>query len=127
VEKILTDAASLDTIVLQGQEWKPANLENEITACDILVNCTSIGMHPDTDQTPVPKELLHKGLVVHDIVYNPLQTRLLKEAQEAGCTTIDGLGMLIHQGIASFEIWTGQTPPLEPLRQVALNQLNKKQ
>jgi shikimate dehydrogenase len=51
---------------------------------------------------------------------------LLQEAQAVGCTTIDGLGMVIHQGIASFEIWTGQTPPVEPLRQIALDQFNKR-
>ncbi len=75
---------------------------------DIMINATSLGMHPGDGETPVPKELLKKGMIVMDIVYEPLQTRLLREAKEKGCLTVDGLEMLIRQGIAQFEIWTGR-------------------
>jgi len=74
---------------------------------DVLINATSLGMHPRDRETPMPKKLLKKGMVVMDIVYEPLQTRLLREAKEKGCVTVDGLEMLIRQGIAQFEIWTG--------------------
>ena len=77
---------------------------------DILVNATSIGMHPLDAESPIPKEILKEGMVVMDIVYRPLRTRLLREAEEQGCVTIDGLEMLAHQGAAQFEIWTGKRP-----------------
>lgn len=124
VENILNDAARLSSIPLNGYQWDLSTLEEQVASAEILVNCTSLGMHPETERNPVPKGLLHRGLVVHDIVYNPLRTKLLAEAAAQGCTTIDGLGMLLHQGIAAFEIWTGAAPPVEPLRQVALAQLS---
>ncbi|MBM4305962.1 MAG: shikimate dehydrogenase [Deltaproteobacteria bacterium] len=81
---------------------------------DILVNATSVGMYPLDAESPIPKEILEEGMVVMDIVYRPLQTRLLREAAERGCMTIDGLEMLAHQGAAQLEIWTGKKPnPLE--------------
>jgi len=77
---------------------------------DILVNATSVGMYPLDAQTPLPKEILKEGMVVMDIVYRPVRTRLLREAEERGCMTIDGLEMLAHQGAAQLEIWTGEKP-----------------
>jgi len=74
---------------------------------DILVNATSVGMSPLDRASPVPKEVLRKGLVVMDIVYRPLRTRLIREAEEKGAVTIDGLEMLARQGGAQLDIWTG--------------------
>jgi len=78
---------------------------------DVLINTTSVGMEPDFDGIVVPPECLNQFSVVMDIVYAPLQTRLLREAALAGCATIDGLSMLLYQGAAQFKIWTGGTPP----------------
>jgi shikimate dehydrogenase len=75
---------------------------------DVIINATSLGMYPRDGKTPIPKELLKKGMMVMDIVYQPLQTKLLREAKEKGCVTVDGLEMLIRQGMAQFEIWTGR-------------------
>lgn len=85
---------------------------------DVLVNTTSVGMIPDIDKTPVSKELLPRFSVVMDIVYAPLETRLLREASEAGCTVINGLAMLLYQGVAQFELWTGQDAPVDVMRNV---------
>jgi len=74
---------------------------------DIIINATSLGMYPRDGDTPIPKELLKEGMTVMDIVYQPLQTKLLREAKEKGCVTVDGLEMLMRQGAAQFEIWTG--------------------
>ncbi len=82
-----------------------------LRTCDVLVNGTQIGMHPYTNTSPIDKSLLTNSLIVSDIVYNPLTTKLLHDAQQQGCTTVDGLGMLIYQGAAAFRLWTG----LEPL------------
>jgi shikimate dehydrogenase len=77
---------------------------------DVVVNTTPIGMHPNVDASPIMKTWLHPHHVVYDIVYNPEETRLLREAKEVGCAVVGGLGMLIHQGLASFEAWTGKNP-----------------
>jgi shikimate dehydrogenase len=84
--------------------------------CEILVNTTPVGMAPQADETPVPVEKLSPGLVVMDIVYNPLKTRLLREAVSAGCSTIDGLSMFVHQGARQFELWTGMKAPVDIMR-----------
>ena len=86
---------------------------------DILVNTTSVGMSPDVDGTLVPRRLLRPDLVVMDAIFNPIKTKLLREAEEAGARTIDGLNMLVWQGIQVFEMWTGLEAPLELMRQEA--------
>jgi shikimate dehydrogenase len=89
----------------------------------ILVNATPVGMVPDINGIPITPDLLSRFEVVMDIVYQPLTTRLLKEAQARGCATIDGLQMLIHQATAQFELWTGQEAPVEVMARAALNTL----
>jgi shikimate dehydrogenase len=86
---------------------------------EILVNTTSAGMAPQTEESPVPREQLRPDMVVMDIVYHPLRTRLLREAEAAGCATIDGLAMLVHQGALQFELWTGMTAPIDIMRMAA--------
>lgn len=99
--------------------WKPLTVDS-IAECipraDIVVNATSIGMRPMDMETPIPKKFLKKDMVVFDIVYNPLETRLLREAREIGALTLDGLEMLLHQGIEAFKIWFGLEPPVELLK-----------
>lgn len=90
----------------------------ENVRADVLVNTTSVGMAPAVDLTPVATELLGNFRVVMDIVYAPPRTRLLREAREAGCEVIDGLSMLLYQGAAQFELWTGREAPLEVMRGV---------
>jgi shikimate dehydrogenase len=87
--------------------------KNALLRADLLVNCTSVGMYPNVNEQPVPEEWLHPGLFVYDQVYNPLLTKLQKSAQQKGAETSGGLGMLVHQGAASFEIWTEQAPSLD--------------
>jgi shikimate dehydrogenase len=79
----------------------------------IIINTTSVGMHPDIDQTLVTEDMMHAGQVVFDLVYNPLQTKLLKEAKKARAITVDGIKMLVLQGVESFRIWTGTEPPVD--------------
>jgi shikimate dehydrogenase len=90
---------------------------------DILINTSPVGMAPDSGVSPVPREWLRPGGVVMDIVYNPLKTRLLKEAAESGCETIDGLAMFVYQGAAQFEAWTGRPAPAEVMRQTVMEAL----
>jgi shikimate dehydrogenase len=93
---------------------------------DIVINATPIGMTPHEDRTPVKPELLEGGTVVMDTVYNPLKTRLLKDADKAGCRTIDGVSMLVHQGAFQFEMWTSQKAPVEIMRRAVLDELSSR-
>jgi shikimate dehydrogenase len=80
-------------------------------------------MAPATEALPIDLHLLDRFPVVMDIVYAPLATRLLREAAARGCRTVDGLQMLLHQGVAQFRLWTGQNPPVEVMRQALVESL----
>jgi len=90
---------------------------------DILVNATCVGMTPNDDETPVPAGLLRPGLFVFDAVYNPIQTRLRREAEAAGAETVGGLDMLAWQGALAFEKWTGEKAPVELMKKEAMKVL----
>jgi len=98
-------------------------LGEELRDANVMINATSVGMHPNDSETPVDKTLLREDLVVFDLVYNPLETRLLREARSIGARTIDGLTMLVHQGAASFEIWTGIEAPVDIMIKAARDEL----
>ncbi len=101
------------------------NLAMALEKADILVNATSVGMHPGADETPVPARLLKSGLVVGDIVYNPIKTRLLREAEAAGAETVSGIDMLVWQGALAVEKWIGLKEPIALMREVAIRELKK--
>ena len=88
---------------------------------DLLVNCTPIGMIGHSiGRSPIDKNFISRDTVVMDLVYNPMRTRLLEDAENIGCKIIDGLGMLVHQGALSFESWIGLKPPLDVMRNSVL-------
>ncbi|HUT28785.1 MAG TPA: shikimate dehydrogenase [Sedimentisphaerales bacterium] len=89
-----------------------ANIEAKL-----VINCTSIGMHPNVDATPVARECIREDMAVFDTVYNPGETLLLRQAKEAGAKTIDGLSMFINQACAQFELFTGESADRELMRQ----------
>jgi shikimate dehydrogenase len=91
-----------------------------IREADIVINATPIGLKPE-DPSPVDIELLHKGQIVCDLIYK--ETRLLREASMKGCQTINGLGMLLWQGVFAFELWTGKKPPVEVMRKALMEAL----
>lgn len=91
---------------------------------DILIQTTSVGMTPHIRQSPVPAALLTPGLLVMDIVYAPLNTRLLKDAADIGCRTINGLSMFIHQAAFQFELWTKSPAPLAVMKQSLMDSLS---
>jgi shikimate dehydrogenase len=101
------------------------HLTEALADADLLVNATSVGMSPAVEDSPAPAELLDKVPVVFDIVYNPIITRLLREAALAGAKTIGGLDMLAWQGALAFEMWTGQTAPIDLMRGEAIKILEK--
>ena len=99
------------------------NLLMVLEGADVLINATSVGMYPDIDETPIAANLLSPDLVVFDIVYNPIKTRLLSEAEAAGAKTIGGLDMFVWQGALAFEKWTGLKAPLELMREEVIKVL----
>lgn len=101
------------------------DLKKELEDTDILINTTPIGMYPNVSHKPlVTADMMHKGLIVNDIVYNPLKTGLILEAEKAGAKTISGIKMLMYQGIESFRIWTGIEPPIEVFETALLKEMN---
>ena len=109
---------------LEG-DFCPA-VDFESSATDILINTTSVGMSPHTDKIPIPPDCLREGMVVMDIVYNPLTTRLLKEAENRGCLPVDGVAMFVYQGAFQFELWTGMKAPVEVMRSAVVKVLENR-
>lgn len=102
------------------------HMKRALDDSEILINTTKVGMYPDVDHSPIDKKLLHKGLIVYDIVYNPEKTKLLEEAEELGCKTISGLWMLVYQGAEAFEIWTGKKAPVDKMYEAIYRRLKEK-
>jgi len=97
--------------------------EVESAQGDCLVNTTPVGMYPKDDEMPVPKDVLGAYKAVADVIYNPLKTMLLREAEGAGCIVASGFEMFVFQGIEQFKIWTGKEPPVELMRNIVLEKL----
>ena len=94
------------------------------TAPQIVVNATSVGMWPEVDRSPLPRALLQSGMVVFDSVYNPRRTRLLSDAEQAGCVTASGFGWFVRQAAAQLELWTGLPAPVELISEVLARRLH---
>jgi shikimate dehydrogenase len=92
---------------------------------DAMINTTSVGMTPHDEDIPVPAAALENITAVMDIVYSPVQTRLLREAKQAGCKTVDGRYMLLYQGVAQFERWTGEKAPVDVMRTTLFSRLSQ--
>ncbi len=103
----------------------PNVIEEKISDCDILLNTTSVGMKPNLGKSLIEPSSLKSDLTVMDIVYNPVETKLALDAKAAGARVVSGVEMLIYQGAASFEIWTGKKAPAQAMRKAALEQLSR--
>ena len=142
IQAALDGVPVLHIVNRRGRSWdnalRLADLINENTSCKadvtdmakgvavkacikdslLLTNATSIGMTPNTDASPVQDtSCFHPDLLVSDIIYNPRRTKLLLEAQDAGCRISNGMYMLLYKGAAAFQIWTGKEMPVEEIRQ----------
>lgn len=99
-------------------DYQDALLKQQIHDSQLLVNATNIGMAPGEEACLIPDaSFFHPELAVADVIYNPLETRLVKMAREAGCKAFGGLNMLLYQGAEAFRLWTGQTMPVERVRE----------
>jgi len=112
-------------------EFLANELECELIAChdagtrpiDILINCSPVGMSPKINETPFLARDLRREMIVFDVVYNPLETKLIREAKAVGCKVILGSELFINQAAQQFELWTGQTAPAEVMRETLIEQL----
>lgn len=103
--------------------FKGELLRRVAASSPLVVNTTSIGMVYDASQSPLPCDCFYPGQIVYDLVYNPLETRLLADARRLGAIGINGLKMLVYQGALSFELWTGVFPPPNTMETAARNSL----
>ena len=124
--KLAKDLTNKTTIKAVGKNMSINTLKNLVNDVDILINTTPLGMYPDIKESPISEEMLHNNLFVFDIVYNPLETRLLKEARKIGCKTLGGLDMFVNQGALAFEWWTGKKPNLNLMKEKVVEFLGKK-
>ena len=107
--------------------WKDGKTLTALGECELLVNGTSVGMKDSASEgrSPIGIGLIPKRALVYDVVYNPIETPLLAAAKKAGARTLGGLPMLVHQGAASFELWTGKSAPIDIMMRVAKRALAK--
>jgi shikimate dehydrogenase len=110
--------ASIESILLTGN-----SLARIMKYADVIINCTPIGMHPNEEASLVPAELFRSGQVVFDIVYTPLETRLLADARSHGLKVISGVEMFINQAVLQFRHFTGVDAPVEVMRRVVMEKL----
>jgi shikimate dehydrogenase len=115
---LVRDLRSKTGITVQESQLDEGMLRKILPETHVLIHCTPMGMSPKVHETSVPSTLLHAGLTVMDIVYNPRDTQLLKHAKAAGCRTIPGVEMFLRQAVAQFELWTDQVAPVDVMRAV---------
>ncbi|GGE14186.1 shikimate dehydrogenase (NADP(+)) [Marinithermofilum abyssi] len=116
--------AKAEALASRLSRWVPTRvitaeeLQTALQDAALLVQTTSVGMHPDADVSPVNPDWLHSGLVVSDLIYHPRKTKLLQEAEKQGACIHGGAGMLVHQAALAFELWTGHPAPVKKMREV---------
>jgi len=124
--KLAKDLQDKTKIKATGKNMSEKTLRTLVDSVDILINTTPIGMYPKIDTSPISKDLLNENLFIFDIIYNPLQTRLLKDARETGSKTLNGLDMFINQGALAFKWWTGKKPDVKLMKKKIIEQLGNK-
>ena len=125
LNRTISKAKKLVQLIKLGR-FDSLNKLQLIKSADILINATSVGMHPKIDATPIPKKFLHPKLIIFDIVYNPKETKLIKEAKSIGCKVVYGYKMLLYQAITQFELFTQHKAPIEIMEKALIKSLERK-
>lgn len=110
-------------ISVNGRAYSLTEAEARLSQYDIIINTTSVGLSPNVDAMPLSLDYLSERTIVSDIIYNPLETKWLKEARKKGAIVQNGVGMFVYQGALAFEKWTGVFPDVERMKQVVIQQL----
>jgi shikimate dehydrogenase len=116
--RLVQDLRTRTALAVEDGPIQDDALRSWIPHCRTVIHCTPVGMSPHNDETCVPAAIWRSDLTVMDVVYNPRETRLLKEARAAGCRTIQGIEMFLNQAVLQFELWTNQTAPADVMRAV---------
>jgi shikimate dehydrogenase len=126
IAKLTRDIGENSPARVRGVMLNDENLKFCLGESDLLINASPVGMHPHVDKSPVKPALLRKELAVFDVVYNPLETKLIRDAKKAGAKTVCGVEMFINQAVLQFELWTAKRAPVELMRKIVLKKLGKK-
>lgn len=126
VAKLTRDIGENSSAGVRGVMLNDENLKSCLGESDLLINASPVGMHPDEGKSPVKPSLLRQDMAVFDVVYNPLETKLLKDAKKIGAKTVCGVEMFINQAVLQFELWTGKKAPVDLMRKIVLKKLAKK-
>ncbi|MGD9210045.1 MAG: shikimate dehydrogenase [Desulfobacteraceae bacterium] len=125
LQSLSNDLKASTQIPIESAKYSIESLTVAIEQADIIIHCTSLGMHPKTEASLIPKELFRPGQVVFDVVYTPLETKLLADAGSRGLKVISGVEMFINQAVLQFEKFTGCSAPVEVMRNVIMEHLRK--
>jgi shikimate dehydrogenase len=125
LDALVRDLKERTGVNVTGELLDDRSLERRVAESRVLIHATPVGMHPREDECLVPPEWMHAELAVMDIVYNPYQTRLLKDAEARGLETIPGIEMFVNQALLQFEAWTGERAPRQVMKQVVLDHLTR--
>jgi len=123
LHSLAADLQQGTAVKIESDHLDDKSVASRVPEADIIINCTPVGMHPKEDCSLVPADLFRDGQVVFDVVYTPLETRLLKDAASRGCRVISGVEMFINQAVLQFERFTGADAPLEVMRRVVMERL----
>ncbi|MHB8861079.1 MAG: shikimate dehydrogenase [Pirellulaceae bacterium] len=116
--RLATDVRDKGRCEVHHAHLDDLSLANALADAELLLHCSPVGMHPHEDRSLVPAHLLRPSLAVFDAVYNPRRTRLIQDAEQAGCRTVLGLEMFLGQAFVQFELWTGRPAPRDVMRKV---------
>ena len=123
LSRLAADLRAKTSTAIDDALLNNATLTAEMEKADVIIHTTPVGMHPKVNDTLIPKDLFRSSQTIMDIVYNPMRTRLLSEAESCGCKTVSGLDMFVNQAALQFETWTGCDAPVEVMREAVLEQL----
>jgi shikimate dehydrogenase len=122
-KKLSTQLAKRFGKAVEGKKFTKKVANREFNDADIVINATSVGMYPNVNDSLINREMINPAMTVFDVVYNPLETKLLKEANAVGAKIVTGIKMLVFQGAVSFEIWTGKKAPVKEMLQTVIEKL----
>ena len=108
------------------KKLEETTINDEIQRVDLVINATPVGMYPSQQESILSSNMLHQDLIVFDLIYNPIETKLIKDARKVGCKTINGLDMLISQGALAFEWWTDKKPNTNLMKKKVIEFLSEK-
>lgn len=123
MSQLAADLQSGTQAAIASRKLDDAALADAMETADVIIHCTPVGMHPKTDASLIPPALFRQGQVVFDIVYTPLETRLLADAKAKGLQTISGVEMFVNQAVLQFERFTGADAPIEVMRRIVMEHL----